>query len=373
MKFTLAFDSYKDALRSAEVGRAVAEGIRAVLPAAEIVEIPLSDGGEGFVEAVAAASPGARLRDFAATDALGRPVTARTAFLADAAVVECASCCGIEQLTPAERDPRRTDTFGLGTLLRSVAASSPRRIVIGLGGSATVDGGLGMLRALGVRFYDEAGQLIETGGGEALMRVRRCDVSGAIALPLLTAACDVTNPLCGETGAAPVFGPQKGASPELVRALDAALARYGALLADAFGRPLSAPGDGAAGGLGFALRMLGADTVSGADLLFAWSDFDRRVPGSALLITGEGRSDAQTAAGKLPMAAARRAARLGVPAALVSGALADDAAALCDDFSVVMSIASGPGPLEAALAQTAANLRRAGANIAALVKTGGAR
>ena len=373
MKFTLAFDSYKDALRSAEVGRAVAEGIRAVLPAAEIVEIPLSDGGEGFVEAVAAASPGAQLRDFAVTDALGRPVTARTAFLTDAAVVECASCCGIEQLTPAERDPRRTDTFGLGTLLRSVAASSPRRIVIGLGGSATVDGGLGMLRALGVRFYDEAGQWIETGGGEALMRVRRCDVSDVAALPPLTAACDVTNPLCGETGAAPVFGPQKGASPELVRALDAALARYGALLADAFGRPLSVPGDGAAGGLGFALRMLGADTVSGAELLFDRSDFDKRVPGSALLMTGEGRSDAQTAAGKLPAAAARRAAKLGVPAALVSGALTDDAAGLYELFSAVMSISSGPGPLAAALARTEENLRRAGANIAALMKAGGRR
>ena len=124
MRFTLAFDSYKDALRSADACRAAAEGIRSVLPAAEIMEIPLSDGGEGFVEAVAAAT-GAQVRDFAVTDALGRPVTARAVFPEGAAVVECASCCGIEQLTPAERDPRRTDTFGLGTLLRSVAASSP--------------------------------------------------------------------------------------------------------------------------------------------------------------------------------------------------------------------------------------------------------
>ena len=373
MKIILAFDSYKNCMRSAEICRHVAAGIHTVFPAAEVVSIPLSDGGEGFVEAAAAASPTAGVRSFPATDALGRPVTARAVFDQGTAIVECASCCGIEQLTAAELDPRLTGTAGLGMLLRAVAETAPQRLVVGLGGSATVDGGIGMLQALGVRFYDAAGNRISTGDGNALIRACRCDRSDLVALPPLIAASDVTNPLCGSNGAAPVFGPQKGASQELVRELDAALERYAVMLSAAFDRPLSVPGDGAAGGLGFALRMLGAEMVSGAEMLFDWSGFDRRVPGAALLITGEGRSDFQTAAGKLPAAAAQRAARFGVPSVLVSGALGDGVDRLYDDFLAVMSIAAGPGSLAEALAQTAGNLHRAGANIAGLLKAGGCR
>ena len=359
MKVILAPDSFKHCLRAEEICRYLAEG----LAGAEVLAIPLADGGEGTLEAAEAVRPQGKRITVPVSGPLGKMVDA--AFFLDdgTAVIESAAACGLELIRPEERDPRRATTSGVGELIAHAAAHRAKRCMIGLGGSATVDGGYGMLAALGVKFLDAAGNPLPSAG--ALSQIAGCDLSALRRdLPALDAAADVENPLCGENGAAEVFGPQKGADPETVRELSAALERYQTIVSQAFSKPLSAPGDGAAGGLGFALRMLGARRESGAELLLQWSDFDRKIRGASLVITGEGRSDMQTLQGKLPLIVARHARNAGVPAILVSGSVAlDSFDALSEEFAAVISLCHEPEELSAALTSAPENLRRIGRNI----------
>lgn len=363
MKIIVAPDSFKGALRAPEAAAAFAAGWREVRPDDEVLELPLSDGGEGMAEALKRALNGEDV-PLTVHDALRRPVTARAVIAGDMAVVETAEAAGIERLERGELNPLAATSFGAGEMLRALYDRGFRKFIVGIGGSATVDGGAGMLQALGMRLTDADGRALPPGiGGGALRHAAAADI--AMLAPWrecgIKVACDVTNPLCGSSGAAAVFGPQKGATPEMVPVLDDNLRRWAGL----FGDDGTHPGDGAAGGMGFALRrVLGAEMVSGARLVMQYSGFDAALEGASLVVTGEGCSDGQTACGKLCAQVAESAHAAGVPVMLFSGALRGDTRELETLFDGCYSIAAGPGTLEAAMADTAKNLRRAGANVA---------
>ncbi|MBE6399059.1 MAG: glycerate kinase [Lentisphaerae bacterium] len=367
MKVIVAPDSYKGALRAPEVAAAFAAGWQSVYPQDEIVSLPLSDGGEGMMNALCSALDG-KIITLPAHDALNRPISAHAAVAGDIAVVESAEANGIELLDRSELDPLAATTYGVGELIKQLLDRGIRKFLIGIGGSATVDGGAGMLQALGAQLMDDYGNILPAGaGGGALRNVAKVQLTTLD--PRLTecdikVACDVTNPLCGITGAAQVFGPQKGATPEMVTSLDENLRRFAAL-ADDDG---TQPGDGAAGGLGFALRkFLHASMASGAKLVMEYSGFEAALTDAELVVTGEGCSDEQTACGKLCAGVAQAAHERNVPVILFSGALRGDTAKLTELFDGCFSIASGPGDLSEAIAATAENLRRAGVNCAKLM------
>ncbi len=368
MKIVIAPDSFKGALRSRIVGEAFATGWRSRRPKDEIQIVPLADGGEGTCEAVVEAANGT-FADVEAHDPLMRKISVRYGlFGKDRAVMEMAAASGIELLDRRELDPLRATTYGSGEVLRAILASGVRHVLLGIGGSATVDGGVGMLQALGARFFDKAGKELPPGaGGGALGKIVRADLFGLdprLSECRIDVACDVTNPLTGARGAAAVFGPQKGATPEMVKQLDDGLTHWATLFGDA-GRQ---PGDGAAGGLGFMLRcVLHGKAASGAKLVIAATGLAEYLKGADWLITGEGCSDDQSAHGKLCFTAARTAAEAGVPAILCSGALRGDCPELEKIFAGCFSIASGPASLEEAIGSTAKNLRRTGASLAGVL------
>ena len=356
MKIVLAFDSFKHCMRADDVCRCVRDGILSTVPSAEVLSFPLADGGEGTVEA-ACRIAGKMPVQITVTGPLGERRMAPVLLDEGLAVMEVASACGIEWVRPEDRDPMRTTTFGVGEMLREIAVQGNRRCVIGLGGSATVDGGIGMLRALGGRFYDSSGR--ET---DSLTDVAGMELPPELPEIEILLASDVENLLCGPRGAAAVFGPQKGANPADIPVLDAALHRLQKL----FGAE-DLPGDGAAGGLGFAFRMLGAKRTSGARWLLQYAGFAEALAGADLVITGEGCSDGQTAEGKLPWIVAEYAERSGVPVLLLSGALGEGYDVLESRFAALCSLSAGPGTLEAALQSAPQQLRRQGRNIANLL------
>lgn len=355
MKIVVAPDSYKGNMRSSTVGAIIRSAILQEIPEAEVVVLPMADGGEGTVEAVVAAT-GGTLKTTGVCGPLGDPVQAPYGVLPEgSAIMEMAAASGIE-LVPAERlDPLEASTYGTGELLRHLMAEGHRSIVMGIGGSATVDGGTGMAQALGFRFLDADGRVIAKRGGKILGQIRGIDASEA--LPALAAtrirvACDVVNPLVGPQGAAAVFGPQKGATPAMVAVLDAGLRN----LQRVAGMP-PAPGDGAAGGLGYGLRAFcRAEIVSGARLVAETAGLPAALENADLLITGEGRTDGQTAAGKLCAVLAGMARERGVKTLLLSGALHGDLAAFLEMFDHAFSISSGHGSLEECIAHAPEDL-----------------
>ena len=375
MKIVVAPDSFKGALRSPEVAAALAGGWKSVRKDDTVIAIPLADGGEGTAEALRLATGGERV-EVAAHDALMRPVRSEYSILGggDTVVMEMATAAGIELLTRDELDPLAATTYGAGEVLRAALESGAKKVVVGIGGSATVDGGAGFLQALGVKYFDSEGELIPPGiGGGSLHRIARIDAS-ALAETLkseLVVACDVTNPLLGETGTVAVFGPQKGVTAESKPVMESNIRYWSELVLNSgLADRCDAPGDGAAGGLGFAMRaVLKAQVRSGAGLVLDLSGFDAAVRGAALVVTGEGCSDEQTAYGKLCAVVAERAAAADVPTVLCAGALRGDTSALEKRFAGVFSIAAGPGSLEGAIAATRENLRRAGANLGRLAST----
>ena len=372
MKIVIAPDSFKGALRSPEVAAALAEGWKSVRKNDEAIAIPLADGGEGTAEALRLATGGVRVT-VPAHDALMRPVQAEYSILGDGetVVMEMATAAGIELLTREELDPVAATTYGAGEVLLAALKRGAKKIVIGIGGSATVDGGAGFLQALGVKYFDANGELLPPGiGGGALNKIARIDAAECLKLLAseLVVACDVTNPLLGATGTVAVFGPQKGVTPELKPQMEDNIRHWAEVVrSSGLADRCDAPGDGAAGGLGFALRaVLKAEVRSGAGLVLDLSGFDSAVRGAVLVVTGEGCSDEQTAYGKLCAVVAERAEAANVPTVLCAGALRGDTSALEKRFAGVFSIASGPGSLDAAIAATRENLRRAGANLAKL-------
>jgi glycerate kinase len=320
MRVLVCPTAFKESLSATEVAGAIAAGVRRAIPAAGVRTLPLSDGGSGLIEALAAAKGGRQAR-ISTTDPLGRPIEARVLWTADDAVaIESAEACGLHLLAPEERDPLRTATDGVGTLLERCAADGARRAILGLGGSATVDGGTGMARALGWRFLDRAGRDLQPGGGAlaGLALIER----PPLRIPLaVTALADVRSPLLGPDGAARRFAPQKGAGPQDLERLEYGLTR----MADVAARDLGVdvrdiPGSGAAGGLGAGcLLFLDAELVQGADYLLEASGFEAALADADLLITGEGAWDATSGLGKITRVVLGRAEEAGVPALLVCG------------------------------------------------------
>jgi glycerate 2-kinase len=371
MKIILAPQALKGSLDAAAVGQAMAEGARIALPDAEIAIIPVADGGEGTVSALVAATNGQLLLT-RVTGPLGEPVEAEWGLLgADSAesdektaVIEMAAAAGLPLVPRPQRDPRVTTTYGVGELLRAALEMGCKRILIGIGGSATNDGGVGMAQALGARLLDANGGDLPPGGA-ALAQLARIDISGMdprLAQSAVRVASDVTNPLTGPKGASAVYGPQKGATPEMVAELDAALAHY----ADILKRDLSVdvadiPGAGAAGGLGAGLLAFAqAELVPGARLVFEALRFDERISGADLIFTAEGQLDTQTAYGKAVGAVAAAGQRQGIPVVALAGAVAmDDAALRALGLSAALPLPDGPLTLEESMARAADLTRNA--------------
>lgn len=376
MRVVIAPDSFKGSLSAPEVARAMARGVRVVFPDAGVVVLPIADGGEGTVEALVGAT-GGRTETRMVKGPRGEPVAARWGVLGDGvtAVVETAAASGLTLLPPDRRDPRVTTTFGTGELLRAALDAGLRTIVVGLGGSATNDGGAGLLRALGVRFLDAGGRELPEGGA-ALARLDRIDAAGLdprLAGAELLVACDVDTPLTGPRGASAVFGPQKGASPDAVRALDAALARYAEVARATTGRDAaSVPGAGAAGGLGAGLLFFTpAHLRPGVELVLAATRFAEAVTGADLVLTGEGRTDAQTAMGKAPVGVAAAARAHGVPVVCLSGSLGDGWEEVLEaGIDAVECIAPGPITLDESMARAPELIEAAAARVCRVVKVG---
>lgn len=366
---------FKGALPASAAARAIAAGVRLVLPGADVVALPVADGGEGTMEALVAAT-GGRRRGVRASDPLGRTVDAGLGELAGGvAVVELAQASGYERLTDRERDPEATSTRGTGELILAALDLGARRIIVGLGGSATTDGGLGLAAALGIRALDADGRVLE-GRGSDLARVASLDLSGRdprIDDTAIQVACDVDNPFHGPDGAAHVFGPQKGASPEGVERLDRGLANLADVVRAATGVDLQAlPGAGAAGGAAGGLAaLLGAELTPGAPLVLDALGFPGRLDGAGLCITGEGRLDETSGGGKAPLAVAAACAAAGVPCVALCGEVALGPGAVRRmGFAAALAIGRTIRPLPDALEATEADLAAAGAAAAGLWAAG---
>jgi glycerate kinase len=361
----VAPDSFKGSLSALQAALAMERGVLDAWPHARVVKVPIADGGEGTVEALVTATAG-RYETCTVRGPLGRPVEARWGVLGDGrtAVIEMAAASGITLVPEGRRDPRVASTFGTGQLIRAALDAGFRHLVIGIGGSATNDGGSGMAKALGVRFVDGRGDTLPEGGA-ALARLVAIELGGVdprLAGTEILVACDVDNPLTGPRGASAVFGPQKGATAAVVAELDAALERYARVATQATGRDVARhPGAGAAGGLGAGLLFFTpARLVPGIDLVLDSTRFDDQVRGASLVIVGEGRTDAQTSMGKAPVGVARVAARHGVPVLLVSGSLGPGAEqVLTQGIGRVVQAAPAGLPLQEAMARASELLQAA--------------
>ena len=366
MKVVIAIDSFKGSLTSVEAGRAAAAGVKDVFPDAETVVVPMADGGEGTVD-VFLHLRGCEAVRVTVTGPLGGKVTARYGILPNGktAVMEIAQVIGLALVPPEQRNPLHTSSFGVGEMIRDALERGYRDIILGIGGSSTNDGGLGMLTALGARFCDADGRPVGVTGRD-LGLVARAELGGLdprLADCRIRVACDVDNPLCGPRGASAVFGEQKGATGEIIRYLEEALARFARTLT-ACGCPDIADrkGAGAAGGLGYALALLPCSSLEpGAPLLAEAAGLEAQLAGADCLITGEGRIDAQTSMGKCPSAVARLGKRAGVPVLAVGGSLAANAVLGGETgIDAAFSIVPGPCTLAEAMVpgRAAENLRR---------------
>ena len=321
MKIVIAPDKFKGSLPAAEVAGAIAAGLRAEWPEAELVTVPVADGGDGTVDAAVAA--GLERVPVTVDGPTGEPVHASYARRGEVAVIELADACGLMRLPGGRPAPLTASSFGCGQVLAAALAAGARQIILGVGGSASTDGGAGLLQALGAQVLDARGVPLARGGA-ALRDVATLDLTGlhpALRVSSVILATDVTNPLTGPDGAAEVYGPQKGASPDQITELASGLRRWAAVVAAATGTDRSqAPGAGAAGGVGFAaLAVLGAQARPGIELVLDLVDFGAALDGAALVIIGEGSLDTQTLAGKAPAGVARAAARRGIPVVAVAG------------------------------------------------------
>ena len=326
MKIVIAPQAFKGGLRGMEAARAMEEGVRRVYPDAQTVLVPVADGGDGTLDALVDAS-GGRYFQARVTGPLGEPVVASWGVMGDGrtAVIEMAQASGLVLVTAGRRDPRLATTYGTGELVRAALDAGYREIIVGLGGSATNDGGAGMVQALGARLTDARAEEIPPGGA-ALARLESIDLRGMnprLKECRIRAATDVTNPLCGPEGASAVYGPQKGATRAVVKELDAALRRFGQVIRRDVGVDvLALPRGGAAGGMGAGLvALLGARLDSGGEIVCDAVGLDRHMEWATLVLTGEGRLDGQTAYDKAPIVVARRAGALGIPVITVAGSL----------------------------------------------------
>lgn len=376
MKIVIAPDSFKESLSAMEVAQEIEAGFREIFPEAEYCTIPVADGGEGTVQAMIDATGGS-LQALEVIGPLGNPVRAAYGFTASKgiAVIEMAAASGLELVPPSQRNPLTTTSYGTGELIRAALASGARRIVIGIGGSATNDAGAGMLQALGVRLLDANGKDLGSGGKE-LARLEHLDISGLdprIAACRIDVACDVSNPLVGPQGASATFGPQKGATPAMIQELDACLQRFADVVRQDLGQEVATvPGAGAAGGMGAALLgVLGGHLRPGSEVVTDAVGLDERLADADLVITGEGRIDGQTIFGKTPIGVARVAARHGIPVIGLGGCLAPDANAVhAQGIAAIFSSVRRACSTEEALQNARFNLRSVARNVAAAIRIG---
>lgn len=377
MRIVIAPDSFKGNLDALQVAAAIERGVLRALPGARCRKLPMADGGEGTMRALLAAVGGRACRKRVLGPA-GKPVTAQYALLENGvAAIEMAQASGLPLVPERERDPLRATSYGTGELIRAALDRGAGALVIGIGGSATCDGGAGMAQALGARLLDRRGrELRRPASGGMLHRVARIDASGLdrrLRRTRIEVACDVDNALCGRRGAAVVFGPQKGAAARDVRVLDRNLGHYARLLRRDLGRDVGRrPGAGAAGGLGAGLlAFTRARLRRGVDIVMAAVGLAEALRGADLVFTGEGKIDSQTAFGKAPAGVARLARRYRVPVIAIGGALADDARLMFGHgIAGLGSAAARDMPLEEALRHSRAHLANAAERAVRLVLIG---
>ena len=376
MKIVIAPDSFKGSLTALEAANAIEEGLKRFFPEAEIIKVPMADGGEGTVQSLVDAT-GGRIVKRIVTGPLGDKVEAQFGILGDGrtAVIEMASASGLPLVPPDKRNPMVTTTYGMGELIKAALDMGCRKFIIGIGGSATNDGGGGMAQALGVKLLDKEGNDIPFGGG-GLLKLDRIDISTLdprIAESEIVVACDVDNPLTGPRGAARVYSPQKGATPDMVEILDKALEHFAEVVKRDLGRDIKdVPGAGAAGGLGAGLMaFLNARLQLGVDIVIEATGLEEKVKGADLVITGEGGIDSQTIYGKTPIGVTKVAKKFGIPVLAVAGGISDDASVVYEHgIDGLMSIIPRPMTLDEAMAQGKKLLSDAAERIARLIAVG---
>lgn len=372
MKIVIAPDSFKESLTAAQVAAAIRSGMQRIWPDCEYIELPLADGGEGTVQALVDAS-GGHLQSIQTSDPLDREITADYGILGDqqTAVIEMAAASGLHHIPLALRDPKQTSSFGTGELIRHALDQGLRKIIIGLGGSATNEGGIGMLAALGVKFKDRNGVDIPL-NGQGLMQLAEIDMSGLdrrLAQCEMLVACDVDNPLCGEQGASATFGRQKGATTQDIQQLDSALLHYATLIQATTGKAVAElSGAGAAGGMGAALLgFLPVQLKPGIQIIAETLNLEQKIADADLLITGEGRIDGQSIHGKTPVGVAALAKRYDIPVIAVAGSTgAGYQQVYQHGIDAVFAAVPRAMSLDEALTEAATNLSNVGENIARL-------
>lgn len=376
MKIVIAPDSFKESLSAELCAQAIKRGFAEIFPQADYLCLPIADGGEGTVEAMVAATGGDMI-SHRVTGPMGAPVDGFYGLISEGktAVIEMAAASGLMLVEPHLRDPLRATSYGTGELIRHALDAGIRHLILGIGGSATVDGGTGMAKALGAKFLDAQGQPIAEGGGD-LHRLAQIDITtldARLADCFIEVACDVDNPLIGPRGAAHVFGPQKGATPEAVEQLERGLVNYARML-----QPLtednvsSMPGGGAAGGMGIAARVfLQAHLRPGIEIVLDAVGLEQAVMDATLVITGEGRIDSQTAGGKAPIGVAQVARRHNVPVIGIAGVLGEGAEVVHQHgIDATFSILPRLAPLAEVLAAGEENVYRCARNIACVMRLG---
>ena len=376
MKIVIAPDSFKESLTALEVAEAIEAGLKKVLPDAEYVKVPMADGGEGTVQSLVDATEG-RLISAEVRAPLGNKVKAEFGLSGDGrtAIIEMAAASGLHLVPPEARNPLRTTSYGTGELILAALAEGVEKIIVGIGGSATNDGGAGMLQALGALLLDAQHQPIGAGGG-CLQDLAAIDLSGLdkrLADVEIVVACDVDNPLCGEKGASAVFGPQKGATAEMVQALDSGLQHFAALAARDLGLDIQSPaGAGAAGGMGGGVLLLpDARLQAGVQIVMEAVKLAEKVQDADLVITGEGRMDAQSVHGKTPIGVAHTAKAFGKPVIAIVGCLREDYEVVyAQGIDAVFPIIRQLGSLEEILQHGRDNLVSAAQNVARIYQMG---
>ena len=364
MRILLAPDSFKGSLTASQVAASMERGIKNILPRAQTVKLPLSDGGEGLVDALVGAT-GGKILGQQVTGPLGKWVDACWGILGDGktGVIEMAAASGLTLLPPEQRNPMLTTTFGTGELIQAALRHGCTRLIVGIGGSATNDGGVGMAQALGIRFLDKQGKNLPFGGGR-LYQLARIDTGGldpTLQKVSLLVACDVDNPLTGPQGASTVYGPQKGADSEMIPHLDNGLKHLARIIHKDLGLEVEhIPGAGAAGGLGAGLMaFLGGELTPGIDLVMNLVGLEKELATSDLVFTGEGQLDGQSIFGKVPVGVARRARNHGLPVIALAGSVTPEAEALHKEgITAYFSITNTPIPLEEAMQKAAINIEQ---------------
>ena len=369
MKIVIASDSFKGSMSSLDVALAAERGVCDVLPDCQVLTVNVADGGEGTVEAIVDALGGEIVR-VNVSDPLGRKIETYYGIAGETAILEMAAASGLPLLKVEERNPWATSTLGTGEMIMDAIARGCRKFLVGIGGSATNDAGIGMLQAMGFRFYDANGELISQGCGGVLGSIAHIDdrlVSAAVKESQFTVACDVDTPFCGPEGAAPVFAPQKGADAEMVKRLDEGMASFAKVIAEKYAIDIvPVAGAGAAGGMGGAFRaFLGATLKKGIDMVLDAIDFDTTIQGANLIITGEGKVDFQTAKGKTAAGVLNRAKKQHIPVVAIGGCVE-----MCDSlvqmgFAGIYPILEEKVPLEIAMQRDFAmnNVRKTVARI----------